>query len=193
LVVGAAVVVVVGGTVELVVVGGGAVVVVVGGTEVVVVVVVSGAARLNMSCENPKAACRPAAAPTPGGTVPVASASGAVEDGASRPASSLLGENAAKAAMARRAITTHVAKARSLVNLTPASFCLVNSNPRCASMRGIVWRLGAILSASQIAKSKQASGGQPTGSSEQPCRGGMFAANTSRTRLPDYPLASRCT
>ncbi len=136
---GFVVVVVVGGVVLVVVVGGRVVVVVVvvvvGAT--VVVVVVSGAARLNMSWEKPKAAWRPAAAPTPGGTVPVASASEIVIAGAPRSASSLLGENAANAAIARRAITTQVAKARSRVNLTPDNFHLSNREPRCASMRGI--------------------------------------------------------
>jgi hypothetical protein len=110
--------------VEVVVVGGTVVevVVVVGGT--VVVVVGSGAARLSMSCENPKAACRPAAAPIPGGSVSVAPASepSSIVVGAPSSASSPLGENAAKAAIAKRAITTQVAKARSLVNLTPVRF-----------------------------------------------------------------------
>ena len=86
--------------------------------------------------------------------MPPASVSGTDEEGAPRSASSLLGENAAKAAIARRAITTHVANARSLVNLTPESLCLVEINPRCASMRGIVWRLGIFPSANQSAKSK---------------------------------------
>jgi hypothetical protein len=112
------------------------VVVVVGGT---VVVVVSGADRLSMSWENPNAACRPAAAPIPGGSASATgSASTAAVDGAPSSASSLLGENAAKAAIARSAITTQVANARSLVNLTPERFQSLNKEPRCASMRGMV-------------------------------------------------------
>ena len=83
----------------------------------------------------------------------MASASMTVEEGAPRLASSLLGENAAKAAIARRAITTQVAKARSLVNLTP-DIRLVNEDPRCASMGGIVWRLGTNPAPNQSAKTK---------------------------------------
>jgi hypothetical protein len=49
-----------------------------------------------------------------------------------------------------------VAKARSLVNLTPKCFCLVISEPRCASMRGIVWRLGPFSPPYQSAKSNHA-------------------------------------
>ncbi len=122
------VVVVVTGTVVVVVVG--AIVVVV----VVVVVVVAGVAGLSMSSEKPKAACRPAAAPTPGGSVAEVAA---VVSGASNSASSPLGEKAAKAAIARRAITTQVANASSRVNLTPVRFRFLNKDPRCASMRGI--------------------------------------------------------
>lgn len=115
--------------------GGGAVVVVVVGADVVVVgpvvvVVVSGTARLRMSCENAKAACRPAAAPIPGGSV--ASACGSAVSaaaGAPSSASSLLGEKAANAAMASSAITTQVAKARSRVNLTPVNFRVLNKRP----------------------------------------------------------------
>ena len=131
-----ATVVVVAGVV-VVVVGGTVVVVVVGGT--VVVVVLSGSDRLSMSCENPKAAWRPAAAPISGGSVS-ATASSADESVADAPssASSPLGENAAKAAIARSAITTQVANAKSLVNLTPVRFQLLNKEPRCASMRGML-------------------------------------------------------
>ena len=86
-------------------------VVVVGGT--VVVVVVSGTDRLSMSCENPNAACRPAAAPMPGGSVSVGASSAAkAVGGAPSSASSLPGENAANAAIARSAITTQVANAK---------------------------------------------------------------------------------
>ena len=110
--------------VAIVVVVGATVVVVVAGGMVVVVVVDSGTARLSMSCENPKAACRPAAAPIPGGSVSVTLASTAASTvvGSPSSASSLPGENAAKAAIARRAITTQVTKAKSLVNLTPVLF-----------------------------------------------------------------------
>ena len=120
------------------------VVVVVGGTVVVVVtstvvVVVSGAAKLSMSFENPKAACRPAAAPIPSGNVSAVSVSipDGADVGAGASTNSELGEKAAKAAIARRAITTQVANASNRVNLTPANFRVLNKRPRCASMRGI--------------------------------------------------------
>ena len=134
-VVGGLVVVVVGGLV-VVVVGGTVVVVVVGGATVVVVV--SGTARLNMSCEKPKAAWRPAAAPIPGGRVLDASGSmeAGAEVGAVASASSELGENAAKAAIARRAITTQVANAKSRVNLTPVNFRVLNNR---TTMRQHAW------------------------------------------------------
>lgn len=113
---------------------GGAVVVVVDGAVVVVVgpvvvVVVSGTARLRMSCENANAACRPAAAPMPGGIVAAGCESSVPAAGAPSSASSLLGEKAANAAMASSAITTQVAKARSRVNLTPSIFRVSNKRP----------------------------------------------------------------
>lgn len=116
---------------EVVVVVGGTVVVVVVVVGATVVLVVVGAARLSMSWEKPNAACRPAAAPTPGGS-PVEAT---VASAGAAPVSSSLGEKAAKAAIASRAMTTQVAKARSLVNLTPVRF-LKTRNPRCASIRG---------------------------------------------------------
>lgn len=105
------VVVVVGATVVLVVVVVGATVVVV---EVVVVldVVVVGSERFRMSCEKPNAAWRPAADPASGEIVEdvgVTSETAAVK--------LPLGENAANAATANRAMTIHVAKASSRVNL----------------------------------------------------------------------------
>jgi hypothetical protein len=119
----------------VVVVGGMVVVVVVGAT---VVVVVSGTAKLSMSCENPNAACRPAAAPMSGGRVPAASSS--IADGAdvgtAASPSSELGEKAAKAAMARRAITTQVANASNRVNLTPVNFRVLNKR---TTMRQHAW------------------------------------------------------
>lgn len=111
----AGVVDVVAGVVVVVVVGGRVVVV-----EVVVVVVldvvVVGSERLRISWENPKAACRPEAAPASGGRMGVAS--GAVSVVGTAAVRLALGENAAKAATASRAMTIHVTNARSLVNRT---------------------------------------------------------------------------
>jgi hypothetical protein len=117
------------------------VVVVVGGIVVVVVVatvvVVSGAARLSMSCENPKAACLPAAAPMSGGSVAPASTSAVgAEVGTVVSPRSELGEKAANAAIAKRAITTQVANASNRVNLTPVNFRVLNKRP---TMRQHAW------------------------------------------------------
>jgi len=109
----------------VVVTGAGLVVVVVVGGKVVVVDVVVlvvldvvgvGSERLRISCEKPKAACRPAAAPASGGRV--GAGSGAVGVAGTAAVRLVLGENAAKAATANRAMTTHVKNARSLVNRT---------------------------------------------------------------------------
>lgn len=128
------VVVVVVEEVDVVVVVGGMVVVV----AATVVVVVSGTAKLSMSCENPNAACRPAAAPMSGGRVPAASSSIAngADVGTVASPSSELGEKAAKAAMARRAITTQVANASNRVNLTPVNFRVLNKR---TTMRQHAW------------------------------------------------------
>lgn len=119
--------------VEVVVVLDVVVVVVVGANVVdvvdvvVEVEVVVGSDKFRMSCENPNAAWRPAAAPASGGRVGTGSAGLAGADTAA--VRLLLGENAAKAATANRAMTTHVANASSRVNLK--GLRLLNMTTRC--------------------------------------------------------------